>query len=105
MNFSNRKIEVSNFPELDSFEKSKAETSLKAAFDKIEEIVHNEILLHVHFKRHETEGKRTKHSVHLKLSLPGRPVIATESGWNPVTVLQKALKTLEREIIKYVKRR
>jgi ribosome-associated translation inhibitor RaiA len=105
MNFSGRKIEVSDLPELDSFQKSAVENSICASFDKLKRIVDNEILLNVHFKRHQVEGKRAKHSVHLKLSLPGRPVVASESGWNPVSVLQKALKVLEREVVKGVKRR
>ncbi len=105
MNFLERKIEVSNLPELDSFQKSAMQNSICVSFDKIRKIVDNEILLKAHFKQCMSSGKRTKHSVHLNLSFPGRPVVASESGWEPVSVLQKALKVLEREVVKDVKRR
>ena len=101
---SNGNIQVSNMPKLDSFEEEKLKTTLAKSFDKLQKIVSNEILLHVHFKRHNATGRRAKHSVHLKLSLPGKTLVASESGWNTVNVLQKALKALEREAIESVKR-
>ena len=104
MDFGDRKIEASNLPELDGFNKSKAESALILSFDKLQKLVNNQVLLHVHFKRHETGGKRAKHSVHVKLGLPGKTLVASESGWNVVNVLQKALKALEREAIESVKR-
>ena len=105
MDFEGRKIEASNLPELDSFDKSKAESALILSFDKLQKIANNQILLHAHFKQHETGGTKTKHSVHLKLSIPGRTFVASETGWILVTVLQKALRALEREAIESVKRR
>ena len=104
MNFGERKIEASNLPELDSFDKSKVESALILSFDKLQKITNNEMLLHAHFKQHESEGTKTKHSVHLKLSIPGRVFVASETGWALVQVLQKALEVLERETIESVKR-
>jgi len=104
MNFQGRRIEASNLPDLDSFEKSKVESALILSFDKLQRIANNELLLRAHFKQHETEGKRIKHSVHLKLAIPGKTLVSSESGWNHVNVLQKALKALEREATKSVKR-
>jgi len=104
MNFGDRKIEASHFPEIDSFEKSKVESALNASFDKLQRLVNNDLMLRVHFKQHEAQGNRTKHSVHLKLSLPGKTFVASESGWNLVNVLQKALGVLEREATESVKR-
>ena len=105
MNFGNRRIEASNAPELDSFCQSRVESALILSFDKPQSIVSNELLLHVHFKQHEVQGRRTKHSIHLKLVFPGKTVVASESGWQPVKVLQRALNVLERESIESVKRR
>jgi len=104
MNFGNRRIEASNLPELDSFALGKIELALNLSFDKLQRIVNNEMLFHAHFKKHEREGKRAKHSVHLKLSIPGKTLVSSETGWNPVNVLQKALGNLERETIRLVKR-
>ncbi len=104
MNFQDRTIEASNLPKLDSFEKSKMQTALLLSFGRLQKLVNNQVLLHVHFKQHKATGRRAKHSVHLKLSFPGKTFIASESGWNAVNVLQKALKALEREAIESVKR-
>ena len=104
MDFKQRKIEVSGLPELDSFEKGKIESALIASFDRIQKVVNNELFLNSHFKQHETGGKRTKNSVHLKLSFPGKTVVSSESGWSLVNVLQASLKTLEREAITSVKK-
>ncbi|MFA4856155.1 MAG: hypothetical protein WC634_06270 [archaeon] len=105
MNFGERKIEASNLPELDSFEKSKIESALIASFDKIYKIVNKEMLLNAHFKQHEAEGTRKKSSVHLKLSFSGKTIVASDFGWDVLSVLQNALKTLERETLSSVKRR
>ncbi len=105
MNFGNRRIDASNLPKLDSFANARLETALNFSFDKLQKVVNNEMLLHAHFKQHEAQGNRTKHSVHLKLSFPGKTVVASESGWNPINTLQASLKTLEREAIESAKRR
>lgn len=105
MNFEGRRVEASNLPKLDSFAQSKIEHALILSFDKLQRVVNNQVVLHAHFKQHMPEGKRTKHSVHLKLSIPGSTLISSESGWNLVNVLQNALHVLEREAIKSVKRR
>ena len=105
MNFEDRKIEVSKLPKVDSFEGGKIESSLCLSFDKIKRVANNDILLHVHFKQHESDGKRAKHSVHLKLSLPGKVLVASETDWNLMAALQKALNVLEREATESVKRR
>lgn len=101
---SKRNIQVSNLPKLDSFEEERLETALTKSFDKLQKVLNNQVLLHVHFKRHNATGRRAKHSVHLKLSLPGKTLVASESGWNAVNVLQKALKALERAATESVKR-
>ena len=105
MNFGRRKIQVSNLPELDGFEESKVEGVLRISFDKLQRLVNNEMLLSAHFKQHEADGKRAKSSVHLKLGIPGKTIIASETGWNPINVLQAALNVLERETVEYLKRR
>ncbi len=105
MDFEGRKIEASNLPEVDSFDKSKIESALILSFDKLQKITNNEMLLHAHFKQHETDGAKTKHSVHLKLTIPGRTFVASETGWVLVSILQKALSVLERETVESVKRR
>ena len=104
MNFGKRKIEVSDLPEIDSFEEAKLKSALEKSFDKLKAIVHNEMSLHVHFKQHEVEGTKTKHSIHLKLSFPGKTIVASESGWLLPGVAQKALEALERETLKALRK-
>jgi ribosome-associated translation inhibitor RaiA len=105
MNFGERKIEASNLPELDSFEKSKVESALIASFDKMQKIVNKEMLLNAHFKQHEAEGTRKKSSVHLKLNFPGKTIVSSDSGWDVLAVLQNALKMLERATLSSAKKR
>lgn len=104
MNFGNRLIETSNLPDIDTFEEKTLESAFSKSFDKLRTIVKNDLRLHAHFKRHEVEGKKTKHSVHLKLSFPGKTVVASESGWSLPNIAQKALKALERETLKALKK-
>ena len=104
MNFGGRKIEASNAQSLDGFEKSRVETALSLSFDKLMKIAGTELLLHVHFKQHEAQGRRKKHTVHLKLVLPGKTFVSSQTGWSPVDVLQEALASIERQTIESVKR-
>lgn len=105
MNFGGRRIEVSNAPELDGFEEAKVVSSLSLSFDKLHRVLGKEPFLRVHFKAHEVQGRREKHSVHLRLVFPGKGFVASESGWQPLRVLQSALRALERETLEFVKRR
>ena len=105
MDFQGRGIEASDFPDLDSFEKARAESALILAFDKIQKRVKNDVFLHAHFKQHEVEGKRVKYTVNLKLSFPGGVFVASETAWGCVDSLQGALKVLEREVVKGLDRR
>ncbi len=104
MNFGTRKIEASDLPDLDSFEEQKLRAALEKSFDRLKAVVHNEMALHVHFKQHEVEGQKTKHSIHLKLSFPGKTIVSSESGWILPGVAQKALEALERETLKALKK-
>jgi len=102
--FTKRNIQISDLPGLDSFEEQKLKQALEKSFDRLQNIVHNELSLHVHFKQHEVEGRKAKHSVHLKLSFPGKTIVASESGWLLPGVAQKALEAIERETLKALKK-
>ncbi len=100
-----RNIQVAGMPRLDSFELGKINNALALTYDKLQKIVGNRMLLVLHFKECHKEGRREKHSVHLRLSFPGKTVVATETGWSPVPAVQSALHVLERETIESVKAR
>ena len=103
-NFGDRKIQVSNAPGFDGVEESEISNALCVAYDKLQRIINNELLLSLNFKSHDV-GKKIEHEVHLKLSFPGKTVIASESGWVVVGLVHKALHVLERETIEAVKGR
>jgi ribosome-associated translation inhibitor RaiA len=99
-----RKIQTSGLHAVGEIDRAKIMSVLSAFYDKIERIVNNELLLRAHFKAHEKEGARRKHSAHLRLSVPGFEIAATAVGWNILTALQEAVSKLEREALKRVKR-
>lgn len=98
-----RKIQVSNLPDVDEIDKAKIDSTLATSYDKIARIVDNDFILKVNFKSHEKGGARKQHEVHLHLSGPGFEVIAKETGWNLIAAFHNAISTLERETIKKVK--
>ena len=100
MNFGSRKIEVSRLPEIDGFDESRIESALNTSFGKFEKLFGPGISLKVHFKQHETGGKRAKHSVHVKLFSAHKTLFSEEAGWVLADAVQKALKVLEREALK-----
>lgn len=99
-----KNIQIADLPDVDSIDKAKIDSTLANCYDKLQKFLNNEMLLKAHFKEHEVTGKRRKQSIHLHLSAPGIKVIASETGWNLITTLQKAVSTLERETVKKVKR-
>jgi len=102
---NSRNIQVVNAPKLNSFDLSKINSALDAAYDKLQKIVANKMLLVLHFKESRKEGRRENYGIHLRLSFPGRTLVASETGWDVVATVQKALHVLERETVESVKRR
>jgi len=98
-----RNIQIVHLPDIDAIQKSRIDSALSGCYDKLQRIASNELLLKAHFKQHESDGKRTKYSVHLHLLLPGIGAVASETGWNLLNVLQDAVAKLERESIKKLK--
>ncbi len=99
-----RNIQVSNLPDVDEIDKAKIDLALSSSYDKLAKVVNNRVLLRAHFKAYKKQGSRKKHSVQLHLSVPGVELVASESDWNLITALQKALSNLEREAIEKVKK-
>ena len=98
-----RNIQVSNAPELGGIELTEINNALVLSYDKLQRIVNNELQIALHFKEAHASGRRAQHEVHLRLTFPGKTVVASETGWNAVSTVQKALHVLERETIESVK--
>ena len=97
-----RNIQLSNAPEFTEPDKKRVMRTLNAFYDKAAKILHTEdLMLLIHFKSHEKEGMRKKHSVHAKLDAPGFSANAKGHSWNYLTALQDALEALMKEIIKH----
>lgn len=99
-----RAIQIINLPAIDSIDREKINSTILTSYDKLQKIINVLPLLVVHFKQHEREGARKKHSIHLRLNFAGATIISNETGWDLVSTLQKALSYLERETIKALKK-
>lgn len=101
---NNRNIQITDLPEIDEIDKARALYSLALCYDKIQRIVSNELHMHVHFKQQRKAGIRKQHAVNLKVSYPGKTLVSKASGWQLLTVLQTAIKTIDRETVNAIKR-
>lgn len=101
-----RRIHFTGLPELDEIDRKIVETNVTESYDKLERIANNEIDLSIHVKSERTSGIRKKYSVKAKLTGPGINFNASKiNGWKLLTVLQEAMKALEREMVEQGKRR
>ncbi|HLD58414.1 MAG TPA: CBS domain-containing protein [archaeon] len=101
---SARNIQIANFPQVDEIDRAKIMGSIFIFYDKIAMVFPGEFLLHVHFKEHGKLGTRKKHTVHLKLVLAGKTVVASAFDWKLLTAVQSAIESLEREARDKIKR-
>ncbi len=93
-----RNIQVANPPELDEIDAAKVNDTINNSYDRIKRTLGGNCLLVVHFKQHQKEGSRTKHSVHVRASGPNANAKAEHASWNAITSVQEALSELEREL-------
>ncbi|MBN1941071.1 MAG: hypothetical protein JW772_02715 [Candidatus Diapherotrites archaeon] len=105
MAVKNRNIQFSSLPEIDEIDKDILMSSVFLSYDKLEKIAKGEVLLHLHFKHSRAKGLRKRHSVHAKISLPGKTILAKADDWKLLTAVQTALRILERESLNYLKRK
>ncbi|MBI4053683.1 MAG: CBS domain-containing protein [Candidatus Diapherotrites archaeon] len=97
-----RNIQVSDCPAFDEIDAATFSSSLDALYDKAEMLLHNEIILFVHFKELSASGARHKYDVSVRLNSAGKLFIAKDSGWSALTSVRNALSSVEREIKKFV---
>ena len=101
----NRNIRTIGLPDFDEVDAAELQNSMEKTYDKLLQIVGEEIQLVLHFKDYNKGGAKTKHSVHARLVSGGKTTSAQEVGWKAVGTAQKALKVLERETIEKSKKR
>ena len=98
-------VEFIGFSDTDSFEKSKVESKAFNTFRKLARITkHPDTHLSIHLREQALEGKRRKYSIHSRLVCPGHSFDSTHDEWNFLTAVEKSLSSLEREVIKKLKR-
>jgi len=100
-----RNIQSSNLPRFDEIDRATFDNAMNSLYDKAEILLHNDILVSAHFKELSASGARHKYDVSIRLNSAGKLFMATESGWNALTCVQKAVSSVEREIKKFVERR
>jgi hypothetical protein len=97
-------IQVSHFPDMDSIDKSMAMDALSKAYEKLARFAPAEPMLRADFKC-ATKGGKPHYAVHLHFSSAGVNISESESGWNVLSILQKALHTLEQSAMRMLKKR
>ena len=93
-----RKIQFSSFPDLDELDNAKAMDTINSFYDKASKMSAGSPSLSVHYKERRSSGLRKMHVLQVRFSAPGLSARAEESGWSFLSVLQKSLKALKREI-------
>jgi CBS domain-containing protein len=101
-----RNIQFVGLPELDEIDRGIMENTVTKAYDKIEKIMNNVLHVRIHIKTSRSSGVRKKYEVKAQADCPGIITHATRAvDWSVLTAVQKAMSSLEREMIEQGKRR
>ena len=91
-------IEIKGIDILTEEEKKLSDKLLNEYFPKIQRQIKNIIVLKVHIKEYEKEGKRKKYSINIKVINSTDVFEANAHDWDFARTMHKVLKKIENEI-------
>ncbi|MCX8189746.1 MAG: CBS domain-containing protein [Candidatus Diapherotrites archaeon] len=99
------RIQISDMPKLSKLDEEKARAKIKSIYEKIKRILHDDVMLSIHFKSQKKTGLRAKHFVKAKVTSGSFKFNASSESWNLFTALENVLSILSKEALKNSKRR
>ena len=92
-------IQINGIELLDNeADKERAQELLNEYGPKIERMLSNDVVMRVHFKEHEKEGNRVKHSISVRIEYGNNLFQADDFDWDLARAIHKVMKKLENEI-------
>lgn len=91
-------IQITGAEDLDSFEREKLHENVDETAKKLARIYAGIEYFFLRVRRHDTQGKKHKFSVHARLNTPVGMFIAQAHGYDLATVTDKAMDNLERVV-------
>lgn len=99
-----RKIELSNIPELDSMTKQLLTEIVEKQYDKFEKILGESTSLKINFKESSKTGNKSRYDVNAMLIINNKTLVSKATEWDIIEALQKALSKLNSEAVKAMKK-
>ena len=99
-----RKIELSNMPEVDSMNKQLLTEIAERQYDKFEKIFGESTALKITFKESSKTGNKSRYDVNAMLIVNNKTLSSKATEWDVITALQKALSKLNSEAAKAMKK-
>ena len=92
------KIEIKGIELLDEEEKQIANKLFDGYYPKIERIAKNDLLLKVHIKEYDKDGKKSKYSINAEAIFSGKMLSSSSWDYDLARAIHKSMKKLETEI-------
>ena len=99
-----RKIELSNIPELDTMSRQLLVETAERQYDKFEKILGENTSLKINFKESSKSGNKSRYDVNAMLVVNNKTLVSKTSEWDATEALQKALSKLNSEAVKALKK-
>ena len=99
-----RKIELSNIPEVDSMNKQLLTEIAEKQYDKFEKIFGENTSLKINFKESSKTGNKSRYDVNAMLIVNNKTIVSKATEWDVIEALQKALSKLNSEAVRALKK-
>lgn len=98
-----RKIQLSNFPDVDGFKKDKINHLIESTYDKLAMRLHGEMFMEAHYKVASKGGTRKLVEFHAKIVVNGKKFAASHSDWDAEAATHHVMQSLMKEVEKFKK--
>lgn len=99
-----RKIELSNMPEVDSMTKQLLTDIAEKQYDKFEKILGGNTALKINFKESSKTGNKSRYDINAMLIVNNKTLVSKAIEWDVIEALQKAMSKLNSEAVKAMKK-
>jgi len=93
-------VEITNVEILDGKERETADRLIDEYYSKIQRMIKNDLLLKVHFKEYDKDGKKKKYSINAEAIFSGKMISSSSWDWDLARAIHKSMKKIENEIEK-----
>ncbi len=92
-----RKLNISNLPDGHGIDKAAVMGLIERAYDKLNDRMHKELLMEVHFKEFHKSGNREEVETKVKAVVAGFQFNADARDWSAEKSVKSALEAIEKE--------